>query len=334
MKKLICVFLCLLLLGGCSLKPKTPVKSASPSPSPTITPTPTPEPSTGNSTTTGLNTTGPYKPVAIMIENSPDARPQSGLSQADVVYEAYVEGSITRFMAIFSDNSPKKVGPLRSSRIYYVDLQQEWDALYTHFGGPQMVYDKFKQVGMKQRIDGMTGNTAIWRDNQRKAPHNAYADIEKLKAQYKYDPATRPFKFTLKSQYTGTQVSDIKIPYNKGFNIVDYQYDTSSKSYSRSINDKPFMDKETGKQVSVKNVIIEYAKQTSFNDSAGHINIDLIGSGKAEMLINGYKIEGTWSKKSITDKTIFYDPNNKEIELQPGNTWIQIVPINMQISYK
>ena len=355
--------LVILLLAGCSQATTQEVAEAEPTataiistPEPTIEPTiaPTPEPTpteepipvavepglvAGFSPTTGRAWTEAYHPVCVMIENSAAARPHSGLSQADVVYECTVEGAITRFMAVFSDTMPEKVGPVRSCRIYYVDLQQEWDALLVHFGGPVKgtgtvsVYEKFERDGVKQRLDGISGHASIARDSGRAAPHNAYVNLTKAQPAYNYEPEyVHAWFFDAAYPYQSAQVAEVTIPYPAAGNTVRYVWDGERSAWARFLGTKPFMDREPNEQVYVTNVVVQRANQVGMGTREGHINIELIGSGTATFYIRGMQIEGTWEKADGKSRTVFRDMTGEEIRFAPGNTWIQFVPLDMQVA--
>ena len=143
-----------------------------------------------------------YTPVAVMIENSAAGRPQYGLQVANIVYEAPVEGSITRFMAIFNDVIPTRVEPVRSARIYYIKMQQPYDCAFVHYGGPSdpgfqsYIYDE-DAAHLKIRVDGIKGRWSSYfvRDNQRAKSHDAICDLTKVVALYDYQPEPIPFNY-------------------------------------------------------------------------------------------------------------------------------------------
>lgn len=352
LKTILTGLLCALLItAGCQTVQPEPSASPTPEATPEIvlepkvtqTPEPTAEP-LNLSTTTGLPTTLDYRPVEVMVENSPEARPQSGFNQADVIYEAYVEGQITRFMLVYATQlPPEKVGPVRSARIYYLNLAQEWDGIYTHFGGANdpnasNVYKKFKQITLRGHLDGMTEKNYFWRDSSRKSPHNAYVNISEVTNLYGNGvemPQTprqfANFRGGSDAPLTGESVQTLTLPYSS-FNKVIYTYNADTGLYSRAIGNKPFTDKETGKQCTAANIIVQYAKHGSYNDKAGHISIGLVGSGNAEYYCDGVMRKGTWEKTSETAQTVFKDEDGKVITLAPGNTYVQIVPTNFKVT--
>jgi hypothetical protein len=345
--------LCAGIMSGC----KKEEIVATPEPAPVATPVPTvvvevttPEPTAtpksnepqveaGISPLTGLPC-DVYRPIAVMIENTQAAYPQNGLSEADIVYEVYEEGGITRFFAIFNANTPEKVGPVRSCRIYYVDIWSEFQSILAHYGGPQFggtpdVYAKFESANVPLRVDGLgPHNDLYWRDTARKAPHNAYTNAEKIAALYDtndFTPKPHPFFFTDETT-EGVRADSFSINYSK-YNVVGYVYDAEKNAYLRKIGDKPMVDAGNDETIYVKNVIIQYAKHTDLGTDGGHINIDFVGEGKAEYNIGGVRIQGTWKRDSEDSRTIFMDEAGQEISLLRGNTFVQVVQDSTEITY-
>ncbi|MBQ9941818.1 MAG: DUF3048 domain-containing protein [Christensenellaceae bacterium] len=344
-------FLCaMLLIVACGSK--EPAEEGTPAPAPTAaaptaTPAPTPEPEP-TSATTGLPSTKEYKPITIMIENSPAARPQTGLQQADIVYEAMAEGGITRMICVFNDQYPVVAGPVRSTRIYYLNIQQEWDSPMVHYGGPSneskpsYVYGSNTKY-IKVRVDGLKGkyNDYFWRDDARSAPNNVYTDVQKIKDElYDYTPNARDgFSFSADASYTGNTVTEVGVPFLSGkATHTRFLYDAETGLFTRYLGDKAFdvrtvtLD-ENGKKktetapMTVKNLIIQYANTyTIKGDNKGRRMVDVVGKGNCEYYINGVQVKGTWERESLTSSTHYYDDKGNPIVLQPGNTWICLQP--------
>jgi hypothetical protein len=360
MKRALALGLCaVLFLTGCSsfaVAPAATTQQATeaPTPSPTVEPTPSPTPTPTESPTpvptptptpvpTSL-TSGPpsgqeYKPVNVQIENQPQARPQAGMSEADIVYEVLMEGrSMTRFQCVFNDHLPKNVGPVRSCRIYFADIASEYKGVLAFFGGPDHtkanIYPKInkavKDGNVQVAADGLTSKYGTksglyWRIKQRSAPHNVYTDITKLvKLLTKPVPAVSHFNFNADAVLSGDDVTKIEVKYP----AVDtrYEYDAALRKYKRFIGKEPFIDANTKQQITVTNVIVQYAKTVGLGTSKGHIDVKLIGSGDAEVFVGGKHVKATWKRAKQADITRYYDASGKEIEILPGNTWVQIVP--------
>jgi len=309
----------------------TPTTSSAPTPSPTPTliPTPTPIPVL-RSPTSGKLLEAPmvYKPVGVMIENSVGARPQAGLQAADVVYEAPVEGC-TRFFCIFNDTMPESVGPVRSARLYFVRMQQEWDSAYVHAGGPQSglsnVY-KESSSHIDTRIDINKGAYArfYWRVDEREAPHNAYVNTVQCQEAMDQVSQGRTFQFAEQVQYDGPLISEIVLPFYIG--KVTYRYDAASDKLLRYMGSKPFLDADTGAAVAVTNLIVQSCHFYHGEETYGRWLADLTGEGKAEFFIGGKHMTGTWERSAYDQPTLYRDAAGQEIVLRPGNTWIALHP--------
>lgn len=303
----------------------TPRPTLSPAPSPTPTPIPT-----LRSATSGKLLEAPviYKPVGVMIENSVGARPQSGLQAADVVYEAQVEGS-TRFFCIFNDTLPVSVGPVRSARLYFIRMQQEWDSAYVHAGGPQSglsnVYlESASHIDTRIDINKWAYAKFYWRTDDRKAPHNAYVNVVQCQERMEQESQGRTFLFSEQVQYTGQTVGEVVLPFYIG--KVTYHYDTSSEKLLRYSGSKPFTDADTGNAVAVTNLIVQYCHFYHGDETLGRWLCDLTGKGKAEFIVGGKHIMGTWQRSAYDQPTLYLDDAGQEIVLRPGNTWIALHP--------
>jgi len=371
MKRTLAIVLALILtiaLVACGAPPEkesdpapTPAPTAAATPQPTATPEPTPEPTPapkqeGVSLTTGLPTNRQYRPITVMIENSPKARPQTGLQQADIVYEAMAEGGITRMMCVFNDQYPVVAGPVRSTRMYYINLQKEWDSPLIHYGGPRnaskpsYVYGESSKH-IKVRVDGISGASSkyFWRDKSRSAPNNAYTNVQKVADElYNYEPAVRePFSFSETVTYPGDTVKEVGLPWvSSDPTHTRFVYDASSGVFTRYLGSKAFdvrtvSEDKNGKQktetapMKVTNLIVQYAKTYVIpNDNKGRRMVDVVGKGECEYYIGGVQVKGTWERASREDSTHFYDAEGKPIVLRPGNTWICVHPTDHKSTVK
>ncbi len=267
--------------------------------------------------------------TAVMIDNLGPARPQSGLINADIIYEIEAEGLITRIMALFYGDPPEFVGPVRSARPYFMQLALEWDAYYAHVGGCNDSFAKVKEWKVRD-MDDTRGHKGFYVDSTRKRPHSTYLNFEEALKGKADNGKFKEWSFMdLPDEEPDYQ--EISFSYSRN-NNVKYKWDENKKQYLRYINNNPFEDRESGEQISVSNIIIQYATHRSLQTELKHIWVDVVGAGKAEYFIGGQYIEGTWEKKSRTEPTKFYDVNGNPITLAKGQTWIQIVRPNMEIS--
>ncbi len=362
MKKLLALvlaFLALLLLGACGAQES--VDSQAPLPSSVLVPSTQPskeasqEPTLYYSPTTGMayDTPPEYKPISVMVENQAQARPQTALQQADIIYEAMAEGDITRFMCIFNDQKPTVVGPVRSARLYYINMQKEWDSPLVHYGGPDdskspsYIYGESTKY-IKVRVDGVKGTYSkyFWRDKSRSAPHNVYTNLVKIQDElYDYTPNNRiHFSFSDNPGYSGDTVDTVSLPYvTDKENFVTFQYDSAKDKFFRFEKGKAFevrtvSEDENGKQstvtepLSVQNLIVQYAQTyVRKNDGGGRRMVEMVGEGKCEYFIGGKYISGYWERESLDDSTQYYADNGLPIILKPGNTFIAVHPDNKEI---
>lgn len=321
---LICVFAVVVGLTGCKKKqPEQPQVVEQPAEQPE-------ESTAGKSTTTGRAKEKNGVPIMVSIPNDTSARPHVGISKADVVYEMYVEGSITRMLALFHDEMPAKVGPVRSARFYMVDIQDDWRSALVHYGGPRAsnewsLYNKIKTSRIKYRLDGTQNGSHFSRDNNRKAPNNAFVDLAAYSATIdSAPPVYQPMKFSENPTVGNSDIKEIAIEYS-GSNKIKYVYDQGKNSYARFVNGNEYVDGDGGAQVYFENIIVQHTKQTNYGDVKGHINLDMMGSGKATFHIGGKMIEGTWERADRSNPTVYKDANGNEIKLGAGHTIVQIV---------
>jgi hypothetical protein len=277
-------------------------------------------------------------PVAIMVENSPDARPQSGLHAAAIVYEALAEGGISRFMAVYMKGASGVIGPVRSARDYYVKLAKEFNAPLVHIGASPQGYDALRQLGVPS-LDETYGMQGFWRSRARVAPHNAYVSTasvrEALSAYGVSEPGTYGgFVFRDNVPIDGLPpASDVLVEYGWGYR-VSYEFDPSTSLYKRFMAGGPHIDAETGEQLEAANVVtMTVGTELIAGDDKGRLELDQVGEGKARVFRDGKVVEGTWRKTSLLTPTQFLDGSGNPIPLKRGQTWVQIVPPSATITY-
>ncbi|WP_375546921.1 DUF3048 domain-containing protein [Paenibacillus sp.] len=270
------------------------------------------------------------RPLSVMINNAPAARPQSGLTQADIVYEVLAEGGITRIIGIFqSKGTNEKIGPIRSIRPYLIDIGESYGGVLVHAGGSNDAY-AILQKQHKEDLDEI-GNAGayFWRDKTRKAPHNLYSDADKLregadKRGYKKDVNVPAYTFRTENDLPeGENASGVDITFLLKNYKVTYQYNEADKLYLRSINGQPHIDVNTGKQLTATNVVILGANHKTLDD-VGRLAVDLVSGGEAFLLQQGKVIKGNWERSK--GDVIRFVKDGKEVPLYPGTTYFNIVP--------
>jgi hypothetical protein len=324
-----------------------PSPSASLGPTPVPTPTPTPRPSLVPAPLTGRLVTpeaANRRPIAVMIDDQFSARPQSGFTSASVVWQAPAEGGIPRYMLIFQETIPKNVGPVRSSRYYYIAWAAELKALYAHAGGSPQALETLRAQGNGQLVynaDEFRWGGSFFRIGWKAAPHNLYTTGAKLRGIAKTvgakdGPIKAPWSFA-RDAVLGWRPVGGRIVVSYLANTIRYDYDRKTNTYLRSVTgEKRQIDATTKKRVAPKNVIVMQVRFGPLND--GHPNkkrleADVIGSGPAWISTNGITIKGTWKKASLQAPTQFFDKNGKPVTLTVGQTFIQVMKTTDAISF-
>ena len=282
------------------------------------------------------------RPIAVMINNHNQARPyHSGLQDAYVVYEAIVEGGITRMMAVFKDQTTARIGSVRSSRHYFLDYALENDAIYVHFGWSPQAESDIKTLGVNN-INGLYDD-AFWRDYNLPVnyEHKAVTSMEKInqvieQKGYRKTYLSKNVKDELVLNYSIDEVNindsedsivanNISIPYSY-YMTSSYTYDATNGYYLRFANGVAHKDYITGEQYHFKNIIIEKVENYTI-DSYGRQSLNNIGSGTGYFITNGYARPITWEKAARGSKTIYKYSDGTLISVNDGNTFIQIEPI-------
>lgn len=285
--------------------------------------------------------------TATMIENSPDARPQSGLKNSGVVFEAIAEGGITRFLALYQQEQPGLIGPVRSVRPYYIDWLAAFDASVAHIGGS---YNALQEVrnGQYRDIDQFFNSKAYWRSSDRYAPHNVYTNFEKLNA-------LNTEKGYITSNFTGFKrvaavvknkkvtpqtntplpvaASSFKVNVSGPLYNSSYTYDANTKLYARSQAGAAHIDREDG-QITPRVVIVMKVPTKIGYEDGYREQMTTIGSGEAYIFQNGTVIQGAWQKTDKKSQIQFLDADKKDILLEPGQTWLTVIAPDKEVTWQ
>ncbi len=310
-----------------------------------------------------------HRPLGIMIENHEESRPQSGLSSADVVYEAVAEGGITRFLTIFYCQDGGQVGPVRSARTYFVDFISEYGTspLYAHVGGantpgPANALGQITDYGWTGHNDlnqFSIGFPTFWRDYDRlgrtvATEHTMYSTTSKLwdfaaksrkltnvdEDGKTWDATFVPYAFKDDASVGERPASqEVHVEFWSGYKdyFVDWTYNKATNTYSRKNAGAPHLDKNNGKNLSAKNVVVLYMDESNANDGYEnnlHLLYDNKGTGKAVILMDGKRINGTWKKASRTARTQLFDSAGSPIKLNRGLIWFTVLPTDSVITVK
>lgn len=283
--------------------------------------------------------------TAVMVENSPEARPQSGLVGNNVVFEAIAEGGITRFNVLFQEDQPELAGPVRSLRAYYLEWASGFDSSQAHVGGSAEALTMIQSGSYALDIDETTSTFPIWRVSDRYAPHNAYTDGASL-VEFASQHSKTTSEFTAWERQDGAQIkpqqneevidgedpvidtniyaNSINLPVSTGLFMVDYEYNAETNSYDRFQGGAIHNDREKG-QISPNVVIAMMVDFRPTYDAKAHNEITTIGSGVAYIFQNGVVEKCTWSKTSAKSNIEFTNEDGENVKLNRGQTWITAI---------
>ena len=271
--------------------------------------------------------------TAIMIPNDNyGARPQSGIGQAELVFEAVAEGGITRFMALYQKNQPNLVGPIRSVRPYFLYWVTPFEASIAQTGASARANQELRSGGY--RDIGFDHNSKYyWRDRSRQAPNNVYTSFEKINQlnQAKGYNKSTPDMFLRQDgkaveNPTATTIN-LKISQSATYNS-QYIYNKDSNNYTRHQAGKVHEDRESGPIKSDTVIAIKVVENRVMEDGYRE-NIEVVGEGKAYVFQNGAVEEATWKKPANNKQIRFYDGEGKEVAIMRGKTWITAIPNNV-----
>ncbi|WP_416148767.1 DUF3048 domain-containing protein [Salipaludibacillus sp. HK11] len=309
---------------------------------PEVEPEPDPEPEfagvyplTGDETDNVVD----HRAFGIMIENSSSARPQSGLYQADVVYEVLSEGRITRLLAFYHSQQPERIGPVRSARDYYIFLNNGYDAMYASAGGSPGAFDLVDR-GQVPYINALTYDGQFFsRSSERSAPHNMYTTYEDLQEAAEHiafdlegrKPPELPFTEEADASLSERESLAVHVDYGSSINNVTFEYDEDLDGYIRSVGGERVDDMETGNPVAPRNLFIVGATHRVVDDQ-GRRDIDIESGGNAYLIQDGYVIEAEWQN---VDGVILPFKEGEPLHFLPGQTWINFVEsIDSDVSFQ
>ena len=282
------------------------------------------------------------RPVAVMIDNAIGDAKHAGLQESYLNYEMLVEGGLTRIMAIYKDKDVPLIGPIRSSRHYFLDYMLESDAIYVHYGWSPYAEEDEKSLNI-DNINGVINQDPFRRDSNAIAPHNVfskmvyirnYIDSSSMNAYSEnwqlLNLSADRVNLEEDTGYAAKEANEIVIPYS-GTETRSYKYDSTNEYYLRSQNGKSHQDRRTDKQLHYKNIIIQRVDYEVI-DNEGRLNLQTTGTGKGYVITNGHFLPIQWSKSARNAKTTFTYDDGSEVVLNDGNTFIQIVPTNSNIT--
>ena len=318
-------------------EPTTSTTTTTPTPEIIVTPTPEPE-------DTFVPIEKGIRPYAVMIDNEGvRVLPQGGLDRAQIIYEIIVEGGETRLMPVFWGVDPEMIGPVRSARHYFLDYALEHDAIYVHYGQSPQALSDIKTLKVTT-INGLyIGKKAFWDlTKDRNNWQDTYTSMEKLRAyaestKYRTTTEKEPVMEynSVKTELVSEEkVVEIELKYSTAY-TSSFKYDEESHMYLRYRKGKPQMERVSGEQLKAENIIIQITRTSSINgDAKGRMEVETVGHGKGYYITEGKKVDINWSKASRSKPTIYTLQDGTGLKLNPGQTWIQIMPSQGKITLK
>ncbi|MBP7859373.1 DUF3048 domain-containing protein [Patescibacteria group bacterium] len=313
------------------------------------------------------------KPVAIMLNNHTDSRPQAGITDADIIYEISAEGGISRLMPIFYSKIPERVGSVRSVRVYFMQIAAEYFPIFSHWGAafrpvveknmPKAEFDVLLAKGLAEtdpRADargyGDSINLAV--ANTDTAPnlfyresglnvaieHTGFAKFSQVYTEFKKFYSED--KWSVFEPFKLWQFSDKEISGGIPVNSITYNfwswpefesiftYNPTSKLYKRSQGGVVTVDRNTNKAIEIKTLIVQKAVQTELNDKKKHLLFDVIGEGTATVYTNGKKYDVKWKKPSARERTVFSNLDGSEFTFPRGLIWVSVIPSENVVTEK
>lgn len=263
--------------------------------------------------------------LAVVIDNHVHSRPQSGVSQASIVYELPTEGRITRLLAFFCNGDPEVVGPVRSLRTFMLQIAREYHATVAHAGHSDSALEVLRQ-GTDPVINQFWQPKPFWRDWRRRMPHNLYTSVPSLHRYIRRPPASAPDHWTTGEIMSASHAMMIDIPYGPGYD-VRFAYDPSTNRYRRLVAGHSAIDALTGEPITVDSVIVQYARWwQTFEGPVLTSRLELMGSGRITVFTAGRRIDGRWRRVEPQQPTVFEDSEGVPLQLQTGPVWVSVVP--------
>jgi len=344
----------------------TPAPMYSPTPAPTVTPVPSATP-TATPVPTPTPTVNPYwnpltgqmvpdpavlqrRPLLVRIGNDPEVRPQTGLAQADMVYEEAMDGwSLTRFTAIVWSKDPQVLKPIRSARLFTIDLGHMFDGVLVHSGANDQVRWLISQSTLTDLDEFFHPSPYSWLTPEGKWQNYPWmgrvatnaVKIRDYLARKNMDKAVRLKGFAFSQEGDpapkGEAATYLQIPYPRKA-MVEYRYNAASQVYKRFVQGEVHSDAGTGQQLTAANVIVHYAKyeETGVKDVNGAetFNISSVGEGRAQIFRDGVMIEAKWIRPELPDFCQYVYLDGTPVPLRPGQTWVEVVPTDYQVTYE
>lgn len=340
-----------------TLPTETPSPSASPSPPPPATPTPevSPTPIAHAAILDGSPMTEAEwqarkdtLPLAVMVDNTSGAYPHYGLDRADIVYEAFVEGGITRLMAVYWRHDAEKILPVRSARTPFVIWASELGAMYAHAGGATTTNDanaigQIFEWGIRDlEAFADVSNLSYYRDADRQGPYDlatSTAALREAASQLGYagPPTVESWKFREPGAVSpsGERAGGIEIDFQGrlySWQYIQWKWDEAARRYLRFQFGGPHLDAASEKQLAFTTVIVMEVP-ASVVDDVGHVLLEQTGSGRATIFTRGQAYAVTWKKESREARTRYYGASGAEFVFERGPIFVEALAQQSRLAF-
>ncbi|TVP88215.1 MAG: DUF3048 domain-containing protein [Alkalicoccus sp.] len=278
-----------------------------------------------------------HRTFGVMLGNSIDARPQTGLHEADIVYELLVEGNVTRLLALYHSTRPEEMGPVRSARSYYIDLGNGYDTIFASAGGSPDALDMME----RGEVDYLSGlafeGTYFQRSQEREAPHNLYTSYENLEAAveetgYEWEREPEALTFTEEVPEEWKEAGEVSVSYGGSMNVMEFHFEDEAEGYVRSAGGQENQDPAAGEPAAPRNVLIVESSHKVIDDS-GRREIDTESGGPAYLFQDGHVQKLEWENN---EGRLLPVHDGEVVPFLPGMTWISFVPEDLEehVSYE
>ncbi len=284
------------------------------------------------------------RPIAVIVDNHPGARPQRGLMEADLIFEVLVEGGITRLIPLYLQHEPEVVGPVRSVRKYQVDLALAMDAVVAHCGASPGGYRRIEELGAEVFND-LWGAPGFFREaiTGVSYEHTLFTDVTRLRSLmsergFEHDqPPQSPWDFARAGEHPGGEgvgAASVSIAFPGGLGyVVGFEYDAERDLYLRFVSGREHADRDSGEQLSGTNILIlRVATRLIPGDTEGRLEMDFTGEGEGLVITGGHAREISWTRADVRSPFEFSDPHGDRLVLRPGLTWVEMVTMNTRVT--
>lgn len=276
------------------------------------------------------------RPWMVMIDNHPNAYPQSGMDKAAIVFEGLAEYGITRFIALYDGSETAQVGeigPVRSTRLYFAQWAMGYHPIYAHAGGSPDGVQLAETTDQFINFEALKLGNYTWRDGNRLAPHNLYTNADRLRAFAadngvgELDEPDQGYLYDTINAAPSVEAGSIDYFFADRSSRAGFRYDAATDRYYRTMRDQPHIDRVTGEQLWTRNVVVMQVNEAArVGDDKQRIDQQVVGSGAARVFLAGRVIDATWKKETEAGPLRFYTSDEKEVVFNAGQIWIAAIP--------